>query len=125
MVQTGLARFEFRHMPLHGQSEFAALATECAADQDAFWAAHDRYMAGGDSSLYRRSGAVAMARELGLDTAEFGACIDEERHIEAIQAQQRAAFGRNIRSSPVLLVDGQRVDATASAVIEAVRAAAE
>ena len=111
-------------MPLHGQSEFAALATECAADQDAFWAAHDRYMAAGDPSLYRRSGAVAMARDLGLDTAEFGACLDERRHIEAIEEQQRAGFALGVRSTPVVLVDGERVDATASAVIEAVRAAA-
>ena len=110
-------------MPLHGQSEFAALATECAADQDAFWPAHDRYMAAGNSSLYRRSGAVAMARDLGLDTEEFGECLDERRHIEAIEDGQRAAFARNIRTTPVLLVNGRQVDATASAVIEAVRAA--
>ena len=112
-------------MPLHSQSEFAALATECAADQDAFWEAHDRYMTRASSTLYRHAGAVAMARDLGLDTEEFGACLDERRHIEAIEAQQRAAFAQNIRSTPTILVNGQRVDATASAVIAAVRAAAE
>lgn len=112
-------------MPLHSQSEFAALATECAADQDAFWAAHDRYMARPPSTLYRRAGAVAMARDLGLDTEEFGTCLDERRHIPAIQAQQRAAQAQNIRSTPTILVNGQRVDATASAVIAAVREAAE
>ena len=112
-------------MPLHSQSEFAALATECAADQDAFWAAHDRYMARSSSTLYRRAGAVAMARDLGLNTEEFGACLDERRHIPAIEAQQRAAFAQNIRSTPTILVNGQRVDATAQAVINAVREAAE
>lgn len=110
-------------MPLHGQSEFAALATECAADQDAFWGAHDRYMAGGNRSLYQRSGAVAMARDLGLDTGEFGRCMDERRHIEAIEEQQRGGFALGVRATPVIFVDGERVDATASAVIEAVRAA--
>ena len=76
----GLARYEFRHVPLHSQSEFAASVSECAADQDAFWDFHDRYM-GRDRTLFNRAGAVRLAQELGLDGERLGRCIDRGDHL--------------------------------------------
>ena len=125
MVRTGIARFEYRHYVVFGaQSEFSALATECGADQGAFWDFHDAYMSG-RASLYARSGAIGLAGDLGLDEAEFTMCIDEERHTPAIEAVQRTAREAGIRGTPTLTVNGQRVASSADAVIEAARAAAE
>jgi len=125
VIKTGLARFEFRHLPLHSQSDFAALAVECAADQGGFWPAHDRYMKAGDRSLYRRAGAVRMAEQLGLDSEQLGGCIDAREHAAAIEASLEDGIGRGFRRTPVVLVDGKQVDPSAAAVIAAVRAAAE
>ncbi len=125
MIKTGLARFEFRHLPLHSQSGFAALAVECAADQGGFWPAHDRYMEAGDRSLYRRAGAVDLAEQLGLDGEELGRCIDARRHTAQIEASLQEAIGRGFRRTPVVLVDGEQVDPSAAAVIAAVEAAAQ
>ena len=122
-MRTGLARFEYRHLPRHSQSEFAANAVECAADQDAFWAAHDIYMAGG--AIYRRSGAVRVAGELGLDMERCGRCVDERTHVPAIDADHQRARDAGYRVTPTVLVNGQRVLATAGAVIAAVQAAAQ
>ena len=104
------------------QSEFSALATECGADQGAFWQFHDAYMSG-RASLYARSGALGLAAELGLDEREFTMCIDEERHTPTIEAAQRSARAAGIRGTPTLTVNGQRVAASADSVIEAARAA--
>ena len=125
VVRTGLARFEYRHLPRHRQSEFAANAVECAADQDAFWAAHDVYMAGGDRTIYGRAGAVRVAGELGLDTERFGRCVDERTHLPTINADHQIARAAGYRVTPILLVNGRQVLATADAVIAAVRAAAQ
>ncbi len=125
VVKTGLARFEYRHLPRHRQSEFAANAVECAADQDAFWAAHDVYMAGGDRTIYGRAGAVRVAGELGLDTERFGRCVDERTHLPTINADHQIARDAGYRVTPILLVNGQQVLATADAVIAAVKAAAQ
>ena len=125
VVRTGLARFEYRHLPQHRQSEFAANAVECAADQDAFWGAHDIYMAAGDRTIYRRAGAVRMAGELGLDTERFGRCVDERTHLPTINADHQIARDAGYRVTPILLVNGRQVLATADAVIAAVRAAAQ
>ena len=123
-MRTGIARFEYRHYVVFGaQSEFAALATECGADQGAFWDFHDEYMSG-KASRYARAGAIGLAEELMLDAAQFTACIDEQRHREAIEQVQRSALPRGIGGTPTLLVNGQRVAASADAVITAARAAA-
>lgn len=124
-MKTGLARYEFRHLPLHSQSEFAAMSVECAGDQDAFWQFHDRYMSGFDRSLYQRAGAVALAEELDLNAEEFGQCLDERRHAAKIEEDFAFARARGFRSTPQLLVNGTRVGANAESVIAAVRAAAE
>lgn len=124
-MRTGIARFEYRHFVIFGaQSEFSALATECGADQGAFWQFHDAYMSG-RASLYARSGAIGLAAELGLDEGEFTMCIDEERHTPTIEATQRSALAAGIRGTPTLTVNGQRVAASADSVIEAALAAAE
>ena len=124
-MRTGIARFEYRHFVIFGaQSEFSALATECGADQGAFWQFHDAYMSG-RASLYARSGAIGLAAELGLDEGEFTTCIDEERHTPTIEAAQRSARAAGIRGTPTLTVNGQRVAASADSVIEAALAAAE
>ena len=106
------------------QSEFSALATECGADQGAFWDFHDEYMSG-RASLYARAGAIGLAEDLGLDAEEFTACIDDERHLPAIEAAQRQARSEGITGTPTLTVNGQRVASSAASVIAAARAAAE
>ena len=124
-MRTGIARFEYRHYVIFGaQSEFSALATECGADQGAFWDFHDEYMSG-RASLYARAGAIGLAEDLGLDAEEFTACIDDERHLPAIEAAQRQARSEGISGTPTLTVNGQRVASSAASVIAAARAAAE
>lgn len=124
-MRTGIARFEYRHYVIFGaQSEFSAISTECGADQGAFWQFHDAYMSG-RASLYARGGAIGLAEDLGLDTEEFTTCIDERRHLPAIEAVQRQARQDGIGGTPTILVNGRRVNASANSVIEAALAAAE
>lgn len=125
MVRTGIARFEYRHYVIFGaQSEFSAISTECGADQGAFWQFHDAYMSG-RAALYARTGAIGLAEDLGLDTEEFTTCIDEQRHLPAIESVQRQARQNGISGTPTILVNGRRVNASANSVIEAALAAAE
>ena len=125
MVRTGIARFEYRHYVIFGaQSEFSAISTECGADQGAFWQFHDAYMSG-RAALYARTGAIGLAEDLGLDAEEFTTCIDEQRHLPAIEAVQRQARQDGIGGTPTVLVNGRRVNANADSVIEAALAAAE
>ena len=108
-VQTGIARFTFRHFPHLGPaSEAAALAAECAADQDAFFPYHDALFerqAQGLSSA-ELDGA---ARAAGLDLDRFSDCLDSRTHQDALMAGAEEARRLGIASTPFVLVNGVRV----------------
>lgn len=84
-IETGRARFEFNHFPLteiHQEALNAAIASECAADQGAFWAYHDEVFQKGAGDYEQK------ARDLKLDLPRFNACIASD------EARQRALAGR-------------------------------
>ncbi len=125
MVKTGIARFEFVHYSAHGATgDFAHLVSECAADQDRFWEFHDQLMSR-NRNLYNQAGASAYAGTLGMDVEQFGRCLSERTHAEKIRQSLRDARALGVSFTPVLFVDGQRVQASADAVIAAAKAAAE
>lgn len=78
----------------------------------------------GDSSLYGRVGALALAADLGMDTGEFGVCLDDRRYLGYIRDQLRDARAAGVSSTPTIRVNGRNVDATADAVITAAKSAA-
>ena len=125
VVKTGIARFEFVHYSAHGATgDFAHLVSECAADQDRFWEFHDQLMSR-NRNLYNQAGASAYAGTLGMDVEQFGRCLSERTHAEKIRQSLRDARALGVSFTPVLFVDGQRVQASADAVIAAAKAAAE
>ncbi len=103
-----------------------ALATECAADQGAFWPFHDQV-------FERRRGGVPMdeyllqiAADLGLDTNTFSGCLQSEMHLSRITEDGEIAAAYGVRGTPTIFVNGTLVSAfPAEAVIAAVIAAAE
>lgn len=130
-IDTGIARLGYRHFTFLGeQSVWAAEASECAADQDAFWPYHDflvERLAIEQKRDFTRENLKAFAAELGLDTAAFGACMDSEKYAaEVAQATQQAQY-LGVRSTPSFVINGEAVIGAQpfenfQQVIEAVRA---
>ena len=46
---------------------------------------------------------------MGLDTAQFNACVDSDKYASRVQDEFDEAQRRRIDSTPTLLVDGQPV----------------
>ena len=85
-------RYVWRHLPLadvHPHAELAALASEAAADQGAFWQMHDQLLEHQDK--LRMADLVSYADRLGLDVARF--TEDLRGHVAA----KRIAQGRGGR----------------------------
>lgn len=115
-IDTGLVYFVYRDLPLadiHPSAVLASHVAGCAAEQGAFWPMHDRLFAGtsarewgggpdADYGLF-----LAYADELELDSAAIDACIRTNRLASAIQADVREAYGRQLRSTPSFLINGQ------------------
>ncbi len=100
-ITPGLARFEYRHFPLyriHREAIPAAEASECAAEQGAFWAYHDALFTLGVGD-YLKAAQVA-----GLDLEAFKTCYAERRYRETVEAALAEAERLGLRGTPTVFV---------------------
>ncbi|WP_456447823.1 DsbA family protein [Oceanithermus sp.] len=100
-VETGRARFEYRHFPLfeiHKQAVPAAEASECAAAQGAFWAYHDALFEEGVGNY------VGLAKQLDLDVGRFAECIANRTFRDVVEAHRTEADRLGLRGTPSVFV---------------------
>ncbi len=105
-VEEGLVRFGYQHFAILGpESQRAAEASECAAEQGAFWAYHDL--------LFERQAAVnaeslrQFATELGLDTEVFNTCLDSGKYTSLVHSETAAVQSLGVTGTPSFLVNGR------------------
>ena len=108
-IQTGRANLYFLDLVFIGSdSSTAAAATYCAQEQGMYWDMHDalfRNQGGIQDGWAARDGVVGFARDLGLDVAEFEACLDMD-HAERIQFNEDQAWSVGFRHTPSFVVVG-------------------
>jgi protein-disulfide isomerase len=99
----------FRHFPLsfHPDALPAAVASECAAEQDKFWEFHDELFANntelGDN-LYEQ-----IAKDLGMNVGDFQDCLDDNNYETQIKAEMAAGAAAGVSGTPGTFVNGQLV----------------
>ncbi len=112
-VKTGLIRFQFRHQLNYGKvSELASQAAECAGDQKNFFTMRDALFANqakvvtpGDANLLK-----GLAQDLKLDTAPFASCLDSEKYLAKVKAQDQARRQAGWTRRPTFDINGTRVE---------------
>jgi protein-disulfide isomerase len=101
-------RFTYRDYPILAESSLtAALAGHCAAEQGNFWEYHNILFA--NPGNFSRDNLVTFAGRLRLDTAEFSACMDEERYLDTVIADYRAAQSLGLRGTPAFFINGRPI----------------
>lgn len=110
-VQSGVVRVGYYSLAfLSPESQFAAEASECAADQEAFWEYHNLLFTRlGNGTSFDKETLKQYAAELKLDTAAFNDCLDTGKYTAAVQQQTAAANSIGVQSTPTFLVNGQPV----------------
>ena len=115
-VATGLVYYEFRSFPIIDsrsttkESQAAALASYCAAEQDLFWEYHDVLFANqigenaGSFSIQRLEG---FADQMGLDTDAFRSCLTDEVYRDRLAADIQAGIEAGVNSTPSFLINGE------------------
>ncbi len=94
------------------ESTWSAEAAECAADQDQFWAYHDKLyesQAGENQGAFSKENLKKFAEEIGLDTKTFNECLDSGKYTSLIEEDTQAAQSFGVQSTPTFLVNGQPV----------------
>jgi protein-disulfide isomerase/uncharacterized membrane protein len=109
----------FHHFPLdsacnpsvtsamHRYACLAAMAAECAGEQDRFWEYHDTLFA--NQSALDRQSLIGYADRLALDHSKFLACLDSDRPRRRIEADVREAARLGITSTPTFFLNGRTV----------------
>jgi len=107
----------FHHFPLdsscnpmvpasaHAYACLAAVASECAGAQGRFWQYHDLLFE--HQSALDRDSLVRYADRLGLDHAQFLACLDSDPPREAVRRDIEAAKALGITSTPTFFLNGR------------------
>jgi len=101
-------RFVYRDFPILAETSVtAALAGECAHEQDLFWEYHDLLFA--NRGNFSQEALIGYASELGLDTEDFTACLEEQRHINSVAADAREAQSLGVRGTPAFFINGRPI----------------
>ena len=106
-VDTGGILWVFKHLPLpmHPQAVDAAVASECAGDQGAFWPMHDLLFETVERWAIDAPAPILtdLAAELGLDRAAFSACLESRAALERVLSDADDLSGI-IGSTPTFIV---------------------
>ncbi len=108
-VDTGKVRFVYKHFAILGpESSRSAEASECAAEQDKFWAFHDLVFNDqmATHSQLTDDKLVSLAEELGLDTTAFTECLNKGEYSNQIRQETASVQSMGVRGTPAFLVNG-------------------
>lgn len=104
-------RFGYLHFAFLGQeSQWAGEASECAAEQDAFWEYHDKLFdsqSGENRGAFNKENLKTFAEELGLDANVFNDCLESGKYTTVVQNERQLAQSLGVRSTPTFLVNGK------------------
>jgi protein-disulfide isomerase len=101
----GKVRLYYRDFPLSGHTNAipAAVAARCSAEQNQFWAFHDKLFSG---SSFGNSVYETYASALGLDLAKFKACVQANRYEKEVNADLEFGANLGIRGTPTFFING-------------------
>ncbi len=114
-VATGQVRFVYRTFgDWEGtESQTAAEAAYCAADQGKFWEYHDYLFtnySNGNSGGYSTERLNDFAGRLGLDTTSFNECLFNGTYQQQVTADRLEGQQRGVQGTPTFFINGQIVE---------------
>jgi protein-disulfide isomerase len=116
-VKTGKVKFYYRQYPLtsiHPNAEKSAEASECANEQNQFWAYHDLLFKNQDTwspmtSADAENSFVDYATQLGMDADQFRSCIDLGKYKKQVDDDATAGNKVQVDGTPAFFINGNRL----------------
>ncbi len=115
-ISKGKVRLVFRDYPLafHKQAVPAAIAANCAGEQEKYWEVHDFLFANPDK--LNTTAVSDAADELGLDKAKFDACVNDKSKEAEITADFKEGQEYGVTGTPSYFIgrteDGKEITGT-------------
>ncbi len=134
-IKTGKARMVYRDFAFLGpESAEAAIASQCAAEQKAFWSFHDALFAAEVNDGAEHNGNLneqlfkTIASGLKLDRARFDSCLSSKKYFKEIEKDYNDGIAAGVRGTPATFINGEVISGAAdygvfkSAIDEALKA---
>lgn len=111
-IDTGKVKLVYKQFPLniHPQAPDAALASECALEQDKFWEMHDALFQ--NQSLWSGQSNhldtfKKLAGDLGLDQTKFADCLNSRKYDGNVNKDYQEGMAKNINGTPTFYLNDQ------------------
>lgn len=104
-------RLVYRDFPLSGEGSLsfkAAEAAECADEQGEFWEMHD-IMFAKQHRIGDAAGLKSLAREIGLDTNLFQACLESGKYADEVKKDRVDGETYGVMGTPTFFVNGRMI----------------
>jgi protein-disulfide isomerase len=129
-VDTGKVFFTYMPFQVIGpESDSAAQAAYCAADQGKYWQMHDTLYANQgaeNSKQFTGPRLKAMAVAAGLDANQFNSCYDSQKYASQVSQDQTSALALGLNSTPSFTLDGKLISwQNMSEILSAIQAATQ
>lgn len=119
-IKTGEVKMVYRDFAFLGpESQGAALASQCAAEQGKFWAYHDELYKAEIADRKENNGNISavflksLAGKLGLDQAKFDSCLDSQKYKLEVEKDYDDGVAAGVRGTPTTFVNGKLLSGAA------------
>ncbi len=112
-VASGQVRHVHKNAAILGEeSQWAGMASLCAADQGSFWEYSElmfERQSGRNQGAFSRDNLKSFAADLGLDTETFNQCMDSNKYAKKVVAETEEAKSRGLKGTPSFFVNDEFV----------------
>ena len=113
-IDTGKVKLVFRDFPLnqHPEAVLAALAVNCARDQNKYWEFHDKvfreqYNKGDDVIRLKPADLKKWAKDIKLDSSAFDQCLDSEKYKNEVMKDKMEGEPAGVQGTPTFFINGR------------------
>lgn len=103
-IEAGTLRFISRDLPLefHPHASKAAQAARCAGEHGKYWEARHLFIL--NAQTLSPEMITTLVNDLGIDSAQFQACLESERYKQAVLEDTTAARSAAITGTPTFVL---------------------
>jgi len=110
-IDKGLVKLVYRDFSFLGEeSELAANAALCAADQGKYWQYHDKIFEsqkGENQGAFSQENLKSFGVSLGLDSDKFNKCLSEKTYLQEVKDSTSNARIYGVSRTPTFFVNGK------------------
>ena len=116
-IDTGKVKLVFRDFPLmqiHPEALLAAMAVDCAGEQQKYWQYHDKvfreqYNKGDDIVRMKPADLKKWAKDIGMDQAKFDQCLDSEKFKNEVLKDKADGDAAGVQGTPTFFINGRAI----------------